>query len=58
MKGNKKHLKNTKFSLAKKKKKDPNLIKPLDSATNLQKKKQTKNRGQRHLLNQSTLENQ
>lgn len=34
--------------------KDPNLIKPLDSTTNLQ-GKQNKNRGQSHVLNQSTL---
>lgn len=42
VKGNKKHLKNTKFSLAKRKKiLDLNLIKPLDPDTNLQKIQKT-----------------
>lgn len=43
MKGNKKHFKNTKFSVSKRKKKlDLNLIKPLDPASNLQKIQRTK----------------
>lgn len=43
MKGNKKHFKNTKFSLDKRKNElDLNLIKPLDPATNLQKVQRTK----------------